>query len=130
MTVPYFVYLSTYPGKAASGQSAYATFSFSNTAGFEAWIPIKIWSPNTANLSAGAEVYVCRSTDGGASYETVADAPLGAAFSKPAAAAIQLKDVLLRDPGMYLISILVGGGSASTWSIDFGATIAQISAYA
>lgn len=73
-----------------------------------------------------------RSTDGGATYETFLDAPLGMVFQKGtnAASNTQIKDLILRDPGQYLITVQTGGGAASTWSVDFGATIAMVSAYA
>lgn len=134
MANPFFVYLSTFAGKGSVLQSAFITFSFANSTGFEANIAIKILNPNTANISAGAEVYVMRSTDAGATYETQPDAPLGIAYSRPGAAATQIKDLVLRDPGMYLIAVLPGGGantlSGTLWSVDFAATVQLVSAYA
>ncbi len=119
------VFISTYPGKSGSPQSSYVTFSFSNTAGFDAWIPIQVNYP--AANSAGTEVYVYRSTDGGATYET--QGTLGMVFDRVASATAK-RDLVLRDPGMYLVSVLAGGsGSAATFSVDFGATIELTTAF-
>lgn len=125
MANPFFAYISTYAGKLGSGQSAYVTFSFANTQGFDAFIPIKVITP--ASVSAGAEVYVFRSTDGGASYET--ELSIGQAFSR-ANSSTQVKDLILRDPGQYLVAVLVGGGSSATWSVDFASTVQLITAFA
>lgn len=125
---PVVTFLSTYAGKGPVAQSTFITFSFCNTAGYDAWLPVKILSPATANISAGAEVSYFRSNDGGVSFET--ERTVGLVFDRPGLSATQLRDLTLVEPGMYLIAVMVGGGSAATWSVDFGATIPLITSYA
>jgi hypothetical protein len=117
-------FISTYAGSGASAQSAFATFSFANTAGFDAFIPIKIIYPT--NNSAGSEITVFRSMDGGVTYET--SGTLLLAFPR-LANATHVKMLVIRDPGIYLVSVLGGGAAASTFSYNFGATIELTTAY-
>lgn len=117
-------FISTYSKTGASGQSSFVTFSFANTGGFDAHIPIQIIYPT--NNSAGSEVTVFRSTDGGATYETQGTIQL---IFQRVSNATHKRVLLLRDPGIYLITVLGGGAAASTFSYNFGATIELTSAY-
>jgi hypothetical protein len=95
--------------------------------GFEAHVPIIIVNPGTTSKSAGAEVEIFRSTDGGGTYETVGS--FAAAFPTAVAASeVQRKAVLLL-PGRYLIAVQVGGGVASTYTAQL-ATAWEITAMA
>jgi len=131
MVTPQIVYISTFSASGGAGQSNTANLAFSFTnSGFEAFIPVKVLNPATNNLSGGCIVYAQRSTDGGATYESIPDAPLGLIFALPTNAQTQTKDLILRDPGVYQITVVTGFGCAATWSVAFGATIMQVSAYA
>lgn len=126
---PFLVYINTFAGTGANGQSAYVTFSFANSTGFDAFIPVKVIMPS--NASANPVISYSRSTDGGATYETALT--IGAIVSNAAGTfggATLITDLILRDPGQYLVQVLVGGGSSATWSVQFGATIQLITAYA
>lgn len=119
--------ISTYVAGAGAAQSGFFTFTFIITREIEAWIPILITNPNTANISTGAEVTVFRSTDLGLTWENVGT--LARVFPRPTAAAqVQRRDVYV-STGWYLISVQVGGGVASTWSVNAG-TAWVITAYA
>jgi hypothetical protein len=127
MAQPYQAFVGAFVGGLGVAQSGVATFSYANTNNFDAYVPIVLANPNTVNISAGAEVTVYRSTDGGATWET--EGNVHQAFSRPTAAAqVQRRDLRLKT-GQYLIGVQVGGGSASTWSALFQ-TAWVISAYA
>lgn len=114
MATPFQAFVGTYVGGAGATQSTFVTFSFANTAGFDAYIPIVITSPGTTSISAGAEVTLYRTTDGGATWET--DGTMSAVFAKPTTASqVQRRDVYV-GTGQFLISVQVGGGTSSTWT--------------
>ena len=116
-------FISTYAGTGANGQSAFISFTFVNTSGFDAEIPVTVKTP--ASVSAGCEVYVHRSTDGGASWAS--EKTPGMFFAR-AASSTQTGTLLLPN-GQFLVSVLVGGGSSATWSVQFAATARLITAY-
>lgn len=119
--------LSTYVSGAGKAQSGFATLTFIITQEFEGYVPVIITNPNTANISAGAEVEVYRSTDFGLTWETVGT--LMAVFPRPASAGlVQRRDIDVRT-GWYLVSVQVGGGVASTWTAQLG-TAWVVTAYA
>lgn len=129
MANPYQAFVGTYVGGAGVAQSGFVTFSFANTAGFDAYIPIVMNCPGTTSISAGAEVTVYRSTDGGVTWETSPDGTLAAVFSRPTTASqTQRKDIYL-STGQFLIQVMVGGGSATTWTAQ-AQTAFLITAYA
>ncbi len=126
MATPYQAFVGTYVGGAGVAQSGFVTFSFANTAGFDAYIPIVMTCPGTTSISAGAEVTIYRTTDGGTTWET--DGTLALAFSKPTTASqVQRADVYV-NTGQFLVSVQVGGGCASTWTAQ-QATAWVITAY-
>jgi hypothetical protein len=129
MANPIQAYINTFNGTGGQNESNVLTFSFAITAAFEAWIPIRVLYPNTTGISAGAEVYTYRSTDGGATYETVKN--FASFFPKPTAASqIDKRDIQLFT-GQYLVAVQVGGNGAAawgTWSVEFG-TAWVITAY-
>lgn len=111
-------FVSTYIGAAGVAQSGFQTFSFDITGGFEALIPIMIRSPGTTSISAGAEVIAYRMADVGSSWETEGDPRI--IFNKPTAANQIQRRHLRLTTGRWLVGVMVGGGSASTWSCQFG----------
>ncbi len=126
MPTPFQAFVGTYVGGGGTSGSTFVTFSFANTAGFDAWVPIVITCPGTTSISAGAEVAVYRTTDGGTTWETVGS--VGATFPKPTIASqVQRRDVYL-PTGQYLIGVMVGGGTSSTWTAQIG-TAWVLSAY-
>lgn len=84
--------------------------------GFEAQVPILVQQPNTANISAGWEVYAYRSTDGGATYETVASV----SFSVARNPNIKESKILRLESGQWALRVVTGGNVAATWSIMVG----------
>ncbi len=127
MANPVQVFVGTYVGGGGTSGSTFLTFSFANTGGFDAYVPVIITSPGTTSISAGAEVTAYRTTDGGTTWETVGT--VGVVFPKPTIAAqVQRRDLYLTT-GQYLISVMVGGGNSTTWTAQIG-TAWVISAYA
>ncbi len=127
MANPIQAFVGTYVGGGGTSGSTFVTFSFANTAGFDCWVPVIVTSPGTTSISAGAEVTIYRTTDGGTTWETVGS--VGAVFPKPTAASqVQRRDVYLTT-GQYLIGVMVGGGTSSTWTAQIG-TAWVVSAYA
>lgn len=126
MANPVLVIVGTYVGGRGVAQSQFATFSFVNTGGFEAYVPIEVLNPGTTSISAGAEVTIYRSTDGGTNYET--DGTVGVVFSKPTAASQRQRNAVILGIGQFLIAVQVGGGSAATWSASLG-TAEVVSAF-
>ncbi len=114
MANPVLVPVTTFVGGMGVAQSSFATFSFTLTNNFEALIPIQINCPGTTSISAGATVYLYRSTDNGTTYETEPLVALG--FKKPTTASQIQSSGFTVGPGWYLVTVNVGGGSASTWT--------------
>lgn len=127
MAQAYQAFVSTYVGGGGVAQSGFWTFTFHNTQGFDAYLPIIITCPGTTSISAGGEVTVYRSTDGGGTWETEGS-PAGF-FVKPSAASQIQRDAIMLGTGSFLISVQVGGGCASTWTAQTG-TAWVITAYA
>lgn len=127
MAQPYQAFVGTYVGGAGVAQSGFWTFSFHNTAGFDAYVPIIITCPGTTSISAGAEVTLYRSTDGGVTWETEGS-PAGF-FTKPTVASQVQIDAISVGTGSFYIGVQIGGGCASTWTAQLG-TAWVITAYA
>lgn len=124
---PFQATVGTYVGGAGAAQSGFVTFSFVNTAGFDAFAEVKITNPGTTAISAGAEVVLYRTTDNGTTWET--EGSPASIFQKPTVASqLQRRDVLI-PTGQFLVSVQVGGGSATTWTAQFG-TAVVVTAYA
>ena len=120
---PQQAYISTFAGTGSAGRSAFVTFSWSNTSGYDAEIPVTVKTP--VNNSAGAEIYFVRSTDGGATYMTEKTPAL---FFVRASSSTQTNTLLLQN-GQFLVAVLTGGGSSATFSVQFAATARLITAY-
>lgn len=127
MPNPIQAFVGTYVGGGGCSASGFLTFSFANTQGFDTYVPVTITSPGTTSISAGAEVTVYRTTDGGTNWETVGS--VGLVFPRPSLASqVQRRDLYLTT-GQYLIAVMVGGGNSSTFTAQVG-TAWQITAYA
>ncbi len=127
MSNPVQVFVGTYVGGGGAAQSGVVTFSFANTGGFEVYLPIKMTMAATNTLSAGAEVTLYRTADGGTTWETVGN--LAWVFPRPTAASqVQIQDVFI-PTGQFLVGVQVGGGQTTTWTAQT-LTAWQITAYA
>ena len=127
MATPFQAFVGTYVSGAGIAQSGFWTFSFANTAGFEGYVPIIITCPGTTSVSAGAEVTMYRSTDGGASWEN--QGTLAYAFPRHTSASqILIQDIYV-STGQFYVSVQVGGGVATTYSANAG-TAWILTAYA
>lgn len=116
MANPVQVFVSTYNGVGQQGQSGTVNFTFNNTAGFDAWIPIVIQYPATVAFSAMPEVSVKRSTDGGNTYETTGT--LMAVFPRPVTAGELARQDINVGTGQFLITVVTGGGVATSYSVN------------
>lgn len=113
MANPYQFFVGTFVGGGGVAQSGNWTFTFHNTSGFDVYVPIQITNANTGNISAGAEVTVLRSADGGVTWET--EAPVRSVFNRPTAAQVQRKAIRL-GTGSFILRVMVGGGQTTTWT--------------
>lgn len=111
VSTPVHAYVASPVPTTAMGQSSNLTVALS-VAGFEAWVPIQGHQPNTANISAGLEIYAYRSTDGGSTYETVASVSTSIARNPNAT---DQKSIRL-ESGYWLLRIISGGNVAATFS--------------
>jgi len=84
--------------------------------GFECNFYVEGVQPNTANISAGWEVNVYRSTDNGSNYETVPS------YSRVITRNPNVKDraSITVPAGQWAIRITSAGSAATTWSFYAG----------
>jgi hypothetical protein len=115
VSTPVHAFLAAPMAGTAMGQSANLSLRLS-VAGFEAVVPIVGVQPNTANISAGWEVYAYRSTDEGATYETVASAGMSIARNPNTSD----RTTLRLDTGHWVIRVVSGGNVAATFSFSVG----------
>lgn len=99
------------PGIAVGNSGSY-TFNVDITQQWAMVVPVIVRFPT--NVSAGPQVLVYRSTDGGTSYDTVALTPLGLARQSGGFQQVSVK----LETGNYAVQVLVGGGSTSTWTVQ------------
>ena len=64
------------------------------------------------NVSAGPQINVYRSMDGGVNFDSVPLQPVGLPRQSGGSARVSIK----METGMYAIQFLVGGGSTATWT--------------
>lgn len=107
-------------------QSGWATFTFAMTAGFEAHIPVEF--AMTGDFSFSPEVWVRRSTDGGASFETRGSIAAVIADDLLATDRTIRRDITL-DTGWYIILVQAGSHQIQTFTVGLG-TAHIITAYA
>lgn len=113
--IPIITWASTIQAGVAVGQSGSFTFTVNLTQAWQYKIPVGILFPT--NVSAGPQINVYRSTDGGVSYDTVPLQPIGLPRQSGGSARCSIK----LETGQYCVQVLVGGGSgagAQTWSIS------------
>lgn len=96
-------------------QSTNFTFTVAAESAWQVIVPVKINNPNTGNMSAGAQIYVYRSTDSGRTFDNVALMPIG--LARPTAAQVQQVSLKL-ESGTYAIQVTVPGGVASTFTVQ------------
>lgn len=111
MAVPYVTYAAAIQSGVGLGNSASFTFTVSITNAWEIRVPVQVFFPT--NVSAGPQISVYRSTDGGVHFDTVAMQPVGIARQSGGNQQVSLK----LENGMYACQVLVGGGSTATWTV-------------
>lgn len=112
---PVQAFNATYNGVGGGTQSQWVTFSFAITQEFEAFVMYQVATPS-ASYSAGAEIYVWRSTSGGAGdWET--DGTFKGVF--PITLSSVHRKTINLETGQYLVGIMVGDsrGNANTVSV-------------
>lgn len=114
-------YISTLHAPAPVAGSSYVTVTIDNITAEELRVPF--YFVQAANVSAGPEVEVFRSTDGGNNFDTVAS-PV---FSiTRASGAVSQKSIVL-DGGVYAFKICSGGPNTCTVGVN---TVEVLTAYA
>ena len=122
VSTPQLAYRAAPIGGTAMGQSANLSIATS-TGAWEMRIPFIGVQPNTANISAGWEIYVYRSTDGGATFETIPTAGMSIARNPN----VSERKTLRLDTGYWALRVISGGNVAATFSFRVG-TIEEITA--
>lgn len=128
MANPVQAYVSTYVASLGAGQSGWATFSFCNTVGFDAEVPVEFALASAFSFSPTITAW--RSTDGGASWESANQGTLLGVFAAPPTQTAQtLRKVVILENGQYLIGVMAGSHQNQSFSVKLG-TVRLISAYA
>jgi hypothetical protein len=112
---PIITWASTIQAGVPIGQSGSFTFTCHITQAWQIKIPIGIFFPS--NTSAGPQINVYRSTDGGVSFDSVPLQPYGLPRQSSGSQRISIK----LETGQYCVQVLVGGGpgtGAQTWSVN------------
>lgn len=124
VSTPVLAYVVAPIGGSAMGQSVNATIPIT-VPGWEARVPFRADQGNTANISAGPEFYAYRSTDGGATYETIASVGISITRNPNGTD----RKALTLSTGYWLLRVITGGngGSFGTTSFQIG-TIENITA--
>lgn len=112
VSTPVLAWVATIQAGIGIGQSSNFTFTVHLTQGWQINVPIKVWFPT--NVSAGPQISVYRSADGGLSYDTVPLQPTSMARRSGNSDTTSLK----LETGNYAIQVLSGGGSAATWTVQ------------
>ena len=107
-------------------QSVWATFTFANTAGFEAQIPVEF--AMTGDFSTSPEIHVFRSTDGGATFETQGSV-YGVIRDDTLATGRTIRKDITLDNGWYQIRVMTGSSAVATYTVAL-TTAELITAYA
>jgi len=131
MANPVLAWINTFVAGEGGTQSGFVSFSFAFSQEFQAKVPIEVALPNSCNFSFAPEVWVFDSTDGGASYETDEQGTLEAVFQADgiATARVMRKNIILNQPGTYIVAVQVGSHQVQSFSAGLG-TAEMITAYA
>lgn len=105
-------YLPTIHSPTAVAASSYITATIANVTAEEIRVPF--YFVQASNVSAGPEVEVYRSTDGGANFDTVAAPPFGITR----ASSTQDQKTLLLDGGVYAFAMCSGGPNTATLGVN------------
>lgn len=115
VATPVMAYVASADAGRALPQTGTLTFQVNCPTAWQAVVPVKTMAPNTANNSSGPLIYIFRSADGGTTFDNIPIQSLG--FARPTAAQQQSLTVKL-EAGNYLVCVVMGGGVASTWSVQ------------
>lgn len=112
VATPILTWTATIQAGVGIGNSQSFTFTINVTQAWGVVVPILVRFPT--NVSAGPQVSVYRSTDGGTTYDTNPLSPLGLARQSGGFAQGSIK----LETGNYAVQVLAGGGSTATWTIQ------------
>lgn len=105
-------YLPTIHSPTAVAGSSYITATIANVTVEEVRVPF--YFVQASNVSAGPEVEVYRSTDGGGNFDTIAAPPFGITR----ASSTQDQKTLLLDGGVYAFAMCSGGPNTATLGVN------------
>lgn len=109
---PILTWGSTIQAGVGIGQSSSFTFTIHLTQAWQVVCPVIVRFPT--NVSAGPQINVYRSMDGGATFDTIAIQPLGISRQSGGSQQMSLK----LETGQYAVQVLSGGGSSATWTVQ------------
>jgi hypothetical protein len=112
VAIPVETWASTIQAGVGIGNSGSFTFTVNITQAWQIKVPVIIRFPT--NVSAGPQINVYRSMDGGTTYDTVPLQPLGL----PRQSGGNQQTSIKLETGQYAIQVLVGGGSSATWTVQ------------
>ena len=109
---PVLAWAATIQAGVGIGQSQSFTFTVNVTQAWGVVVPVVVRFPT--NVSAGPQISVYRSTDGGTTYDTNPLSPLALARQSGGFGQGSIK----LETGNYAVQVLSGGGSAATWTVQ------------
>ena len=112
VSIPCITWAATLQAGIGINQSSNFTFTVHITQAWQTVVPVIVRFPT--NVSAGPQISVYRSTDGGATFDTIALQPMSFARQSGGFAQGSIK----LETGQYAIQVLSGGGSSATWTIQ------------
>jgi hypothetical protein len=112
VAIPVETWAATIQAGVAVGNSGSFTFTVHITQAWQIKIPVLIRFPT--NVSAGPQINVYRSMDGGNTFDTTPLQPLGL----PRQSGTFQQTSIKLETGQYAIQVLVGGGSTATWTVQ------------
>ena len=112
VATPVETWAATLNAGVAVGNSGSMTFTVNITQAWQCKVPVNVLFPT--NVSAGPQINVYRSMDGGATFDTVPMQPLGLPRQSGGNQRISVK----LETGQYAVQVLAGGGSTATWTVQ------------